>query len=130
MRNILLPITAAVFITLTGCGDSSKPAGLPTLYPVEVKVIQDGTPLVSAQVQLTSSAFSWVAAGSTDDSGVASLWTAEKYSGAPAGHFKVTVTQRSVDTKFSNMETTPLTADIDSRTKMIEFDVSPAVKGK
>jgi len=150
-------MTIVIVVTLTGCTGSDKPAGFPKLYPVSVKVIQDGAPLAGASVQLTSSAFYWVAAGTTDNSGVAVLWTDGKYKGAPAGHFQVTVEKninegeeeyiaalnrydseaaakivvRSfsyVDEKFVTTATSPLTADIDSRTKQIEIDVSPAVK--
>lgn len=157
MRNILLPITIFTAVVLCGCADKTKPAGFPKLYPVSIKVIQDGQPLADAQVQLDSSDIPWMAAGTTDAAGTAVLWTYGKHEGAPAGHFTVTVTKTVnegeeeyiaaknrfdeaaaaravvksftyVDQKFSSSETTPLTVDIDKKTKLLEVDVSPAVK--
>ncbi|MDR0521526.1 MAG: hypothetical protein LBH00_06700, partial [Planctomycetaceae bacterium] len=90
-------------------------------------------------------------------SGIAELWTYGKHKGAPAGEFKVLVEKRFnegeeeyiaamnrhdeaaadkitvrswsfVEVKFGDAAATPLTVNVDGNTKMLEVDVSPAVK--
>lgn len=82
-----------VLFCLAGCSGEPRPAGFPKLYPVTLKVSQEGTPLEGAFVQLQSNdpAMTWTTSGTTDANGAAVLWTYGKYKGAPAGTFKVTV---------------------------------------
>ena len=101
--------------------------------------------------------FTWGIGGRTDAQGVAQLWTHGKYKGAPAGTFKVIVSKKFnegekeytaalaqndekaaaaikvqsfsfVEDKFGVESQTPLKIEIDSSSKTIEVDVSPAVK--
>ena len=100
---------------------------------------------------------SWGIGGKTDAQGVAQLWTHGKYKGAYAGTFKVVVTKEVnegekeyidamnqndakaaaaikvqsfsfVEDKFGLESQTPLKIDIESSSKMIEVNVSPAVR--
>ena len=101
----------------------------------------------------------WGIGGKTDAQGVAQLWTHGKYKGAYAGTFKVVVTKEIkegekeyvealsrndtqaaaaikvqcfsyVEDKFGSESQTTLTVNIDSASKIIEVDVSPAVKNE
>ena len=85
-----------VFVALMpGCGDSERPAGFPKLYPVSLKVTQEGTPLAKALVSLKMSDGSmvWSTGGVTNEQGIVVLWTHGKFRGAPEGKFKVIITK-------------------------------------
>lgn len=73
---------------------------MPKLHPASITIVQEGTPLDNAIVQLISSdpALSqWGPSGITDANGVAVLNTNSLYRGAPEGHFKVLVTKREME---------------------------------
>ena len=101
--------------------------------------------------------FTWGIGGRTDAQGVAQLWTHGKYKGAPAGTFKVLVSKKvnegekeyiaalaqnddkaaaavkvqsfsCVEDKFGTESQTTLKLEITSSSKILEVDVSPAVK--
>jgi len=80
-------------LLLSGCGGSNTPPGFPKLYPVSLKVIQEGQPLAGASVNLriSDNSMTWSIGGRTDERGVAVLWTHGKFCGVPAGTFKVAV---------------------------------------
>jgi len=82
-----------IILSLSGCGGPAKPAGFPPLYPVSLKVMQEGQPLVDAAVSLriADNSMTWSIGGRTDEQGIAVLWTHGKFRGAPAGTFKVAV---------------------------------------
>jgi hypothetical protein len=88
---LLLPFVFALTI-FCGCGDKSRPADLPKLYPAKIKATQDGVPLVDARVEIyniDASAKYRISGGITNDSGVAELRT-YGFNGSPAGKYKVT----------------------------------------
>ncbi|MDR1493714.1 MAG: carboxypeptidase-like regulatory domain-containing protein [Planctomycetaceae bacterium] len=69
------------------------PPGIPTLYPAEITIIQDGKPLADASVviiNLTPSV-NWSGGGNTNKNGVLKLKTMGQYHGVPLGKYKVSV---------------------------------------
>ncbi|MDR0871369.1 MAG: carboxypeptidase-like regulatory domain-containing protein [Planctomycetaceae bacterium] len=77
---------------VSGCSQQYPP-GMPKLYPATITVIQDGQPLVDAQVVIINDdpAVSWSAGGNTDKNGRLKLRTLGQYDGAPLGKYKVGV---------------------------------------
>lgn len=140
-------------LAFVGCSGDDRPEGLPDLQPVKIKVVQDGTPLEGASVQLISEDASntWASGGSTDAMGVALIRTLGKYEGAPAGTYKVIVDKvttdgpavavddpsgsppadsyRVVDPKFNSAETTTAELTVAEGSPNEEtIDLGPAVK--
>ncbi|MDO5552773.1 MAG: carboxypeptidase regulatory-like domain-containing protein [Planctomycetia bacterium] len=98
MKPVKMPIFAIVpviaAILCTACSEK-LPDGMPKLYPVSVKITQDGAPLADASVSLVPNdpnLSRWPVAANTDASGTAKLYT-YGYPGCPEGSFKVTVTK-------------------------------------
>ncbi|MDR1963704.1 MAG: hypothetical protein LBQ50_07990 [Planctomycetaceae bacterium] len=96
---------------ISGCDRGvQKPPGLPDLITdVQIIVIQDGKPLEGAAVTLVPldvSLARWPIKGKTDTNGLAKLTTYGKFSGSPAGKFKVVVVKREY---LPNKQQTPTT---------------------
>ena len=91
----LFIITLFAVSIFSGCSKEQRPAGLPPLFPCKIMITQGNKPLEGALVQLVpeSGTFQWTISGKTDSSGVAKLSTHAKFSGAPAGTFKVLVSK-------------------------------------
>ncbi len=89
MKNHLLFLFVLALL-LPGCGPD-VPDGFPKLYPVSIKVLQEGKPLDDAAVllRIADGSMTWSVGGKTDTKGLAVLWTHGKYKGAPVGKFKV-----------------------------------------
>jgi hypothetical protein len=97
MQIRTLIISLLVVCTFSGCSKEPRPAGMPRLYPVSLKIVQEGETLEGAMVQLIpedSANSSWGPGGTTDASGIAVLQTNGKYKGAPLGKYKVTVSKK------------------------------------
>ncbi|MDO5553211.1 MAG: hypothetical protein Q4G68_05580 [Planctomycetia bacterium] len=63
---------------MTGCFQEPRPDGLPKLYPMSIKITQEGTPLTDASVGLISSdpeLQRWPAGANTDANGIAKIFT-------------------------------------------------------
>jgi hypothetical protein len=152
---ILLPV-------FSGCSRETFPPNLPKLYPATITVVQDGQPLNGASVVVINEDYAsspWAAGGVTNEQGQVRLRTEGKYSGAPAGKYKVTVTKIDVpeielpedsesleykkkakeiqdntfylvEDKFTKLDTTPLRIEITPSAKSFELDVSPTVRKK
>ncbi|MCF0234592.1 MAG: hypothetical protein HUK22_06390 [Thermoguttaceae bacterium] len=137
-------------VCVVGCA-KPKPDGMPKLVPCSVKVTQEGTPVEGATVGFFADGFEWGAAGTTDASGVAQMYTRGTYPGSAEGEFKVTI-QKSVvepvdvsqmtsasvtptggtafdyvDLQYKTAESTPLTITVSGKTKA-EFDVGAPAK--
>ncbi|MBR4750256.1 MAG: carboxypeptidase regulatory-like domain-containing protein [Thermoguttaceae bacterium] len=85
---LVLPLTA-----LCGCGEKTPP-DMPKLFPTSITITQEGTPVEGASVQLLKKDdlyYKWLAGGTTDASGVCTIRTMGKYTGAPEGTFQVVV---------------------------------------
>ncbi|MDO5554960.1 MAG: hypothetical protein Q4G68_14485 [Planctomycetia bacterium] len=92
MRTMFLYGMACLAFIAMGCGGPPRPDGLPDLLPVTLVLTQEGTPFVDANVLLApveQTSGNWTVGGVTDDSGKAVIYTHGKYSGAPAGTYKV-----------------------------------------
>jgi hypothetical protein len=96
-----LPLVAFMLV-LTGCGGEPKPDGLPQLYPVSLKFVQEGEPIDGlAVVLMPQSDSKWASGGVTDANGVAVLRTHGKFVGAPAGAYKVRVQKQETSGEVS-----------------------------
>ena len=83
-------------LLLCGCGDSSRPKDLPSLFSCSVLVIQDGKPLEEARVEFhTEGEQKYVPAAYTDASGIAVMQT-HGFPGAPAGKYKITLSELKI----------------------------------
>ncbi|HBT78147.1 MAG TPA: hypothetical protein DEB39_14760 [Planctomycetaceae bacterium] len=84
-------LTTALF--LNGCGEKLPP-GMPSPVPCDVIVTQEGKTLPGAVVRLHPiEGGSWSAAGLTDESGKAVLYTMDRFKGAVSGKYKVIVSK-------------------------------------
>ena len=84
-------------LLLCGCGDSSRPKDLPSLFSCTVLVIQDGKPLEEARVELhTEGEQKYVPVAYTNESGIAVMQT-HGFPGAPIGKYKITVSKNIED---------------------------------
>lgn len=140
-------------LLFAGCSGEEQPIGMPSLHSVRLTVVQDGTPLQGASVQLMpdDASNTWASGGATDTLGVVKIMTMGKYEGAPAGKYKVTVDKitsdgpaeavndpagsppatlfRVVDAKFSSAKTTTAELSVTEGGLTEEtIDVGPAVK--
>lgn len=95
-RRLILFISISSIVLSLGCGGGrAKPKDMPDLYPCNVTITQDGAPLVGATVVLAStiSDFKWSGIGTTNEKGVAEIYTNGFYKGVPLGTFKVSVSK-------------------------------------
>ena len=92
-HSVVPCLFCAFALFVAGCGGSERPPGFPKLYPVSLKVAQEGQPLGGASVSLkiSDNSMTWSIGGKTDEQGLAILWTHGKFRGAPIGTFKVAV---------------------------------------
>ncbi|MDR1289863.1 MAG: carboxypeptidase-like regulatory domain-containing protein [Planctomycetaceae bacterium] len=99
-------ISCLIFLVLVvGCSREQRPEGIPTLYPCNITITQDGKPLSGAMVTLyteSSEDRRWSPGGTTDSQGVIQIKVLGKYSGAPAGTYKVTVEKQEIENVDSN----------------------------
>ena len=104
--TVLTKITRLLFggllvgcLAIMGCGGGeSKPANMPTLYPITLKFTQEGQPCAGALVILIpQDTNKWTTGGITDAAGGTVLKTHGKYLGVPAGKFKITVSKQETD---------------------------------
>jgi hypothetical protein len=152
-RTILAALVVSAFI-LTGCSKTNKPEGFPDIYPCEIKVIQDGTPLTDAHVTLLGDQ-PWAVGGGTDANGIAKMFTHGTFEGVPVGKYKVLISKKvlegaptqeqldnpsysggggtwydTVDKKFGVQTATPLEIEVKAGQNSETFDVGQAVKEK
>ena len=80
---------------MTGCSHRPVHEGLPNLSSCSITITQAGQPLEGAVVTLTPKEGNaqWIVGGRTDVKGVAKILTQMKYSGAPAGNYKVRISK-------------------------------------
>ena len=157
MKRKFASIAAILCLCAIICGCSKgpkKPSDLPKLNPTTVTVTyDDGTPVENATVALLSSETggrTWNLTGPTDASGKLVLKTDGNWDGAPAGSYRVIVTKeisemeeptevggsvsikgitRYVDQKYSNPNTSGLTATIeDGKENNLEFKVGEKIE--
>ncbi|MDR0704031.1 MAG: hypothetical protein LBF88_03500 [Planctomycetaceae bacterium] len=153
---VIFVVACATIFSFTACSRKTSPSDLPELYPCKITVIQDGKPLADVNVVLQSTdktAKYGYSSVLTDANGVAVLRTYGE-PGIPAGVYKIML-QKSVtegekeltdasgmkykhggttfsliDTKFTDMKTTPLEIEIRNAPNVQTIDVGKAVKTK
>ena len=97
MQNIRFGLTGSfvvISLLLVGCRSEPRPDGLPDLFPVSVKVEQEGQPVPGAVVSLNhrDGDAKWSATCETGSDGIAkNFFTNGKYKGVAAGKFQVCV---------------------------------------
>jgi len=96
-KILRLSLVCSIVLCLAGCGGEPRPDGFPTLYPVSLQFMQEGEPVAEAAVVLLPQDGSkWSSGGATDSDGIATFRTHGKFSGVPAGRYKVMVTKQEV----------------------------------
>jgi hypothetical protein len=125
-------------VTFAGCGGEPKPDGLPTLYQVSLTFTQDGEPCVDVNVPLIPLDGSpWGVGGKTNEKGVATFITHGKFSGVPAGKYRVEVSkyETEIDSKGDPLLYTlidpalpPIEIEITGKDKFEPFDLGKKVR--
>lgn len=93
-RALIIALISAPILAFCGCGGEKTPPDMPKLQPTSITIVQEGTPVEGASVQLQKKddlAYKWFAGGVTDAQGVCVIRTLGKYNGAPEGDFQVVV---------------------------------------
>ena len=141
-------------LLLCGCGDSTRPKDLPSLFACTVSVIQDGKPLEEARVEFhTEGEQKYLPVAYTDASGLAVMQT-HGFPGAPIGKYKITVSKnieddvvyqtgeegeqvvassnvyKTIEDQYSSVATTPHEVEVGRKTPRIEVNVGNTVKKK
>lgn len=146
-----------LLVPFLGCKGKDKPDGFPKIYPCEITVKQDGTPLPGASVVLFSDDGSnpWSIGGGTNNAGVAVIYTHGDFAGAPVGKYKVTISKNLiedapskedlanpnfagpmgtaydyVDLQYKSKTTTPLSMEVTAGKNAQDFDVGSAIREK
>lgn len=150
MSKLLLILLSVAGMFFLGCGRSNKPPGLPKLYQCTLTFTQEGAPLANATVLLVNQEKDeWTVAGNTNESGVAKLVTHGKFSGAPAGQYKIVLRKDFIEGESSSDEytsvkerkiyslielnyikpdTTPLTVTLEKKSNNQKFDVGKSAR--
>jgi len=131
-----------ITLSLTGCGNSSRPGDLPPLYPFVVTITQEGNPLQGASVMLIpmeGTQAKYQASANTDSNGKATLVT-YGFDGVPVGKYKVCIRKvvsdentgaefQTVERQFGLPESTPHEIEITGK-KMppTTFEVGKAIR--
>ena len=133
-----------------GCSGEKRPDGLPELYPLTVKITQQGTPLVDGSVRFISTDPAsggvprWSVSGVTNAKGEAVMKT-HGFPGSPIGPYKVVVSKEEIGydngdppqvtsrlnlvlQKYTGVSTTDLKIDVTADMKTAEFDVGAPVR--
>lgn len=156
--TVSLLIVSLFFISLSGCGGTVRPDGMPPLHPATITVTQDGAPLSEATVMLLPQSPEmqrWSCGGITDSSGNVTLSTLGNQPGVVAGKFTVTIAKTDadppipfegemtkaqqeadakrkvydlVDPKYASPKTSGLEIDVTSGKNAKTFDVGKAVR--
>ena len=103
--------------SVVGCAPSDIPEGMPELHPVTLTIVQSGTPLEGATIQLVpqdSANSRWACGGTSDATGKVVVQTLGKFPGAPVGSYKATIYKTLVE------DMTPGVEDSPSSTKVFE----------
>lgn len=146
IATVLAVVAASCFV---GCARKT-PDGMPKLYPCSITLTQGNAPLADATVTLVNDSLEWAVSGTTDEKGVAVIYTHGTYAGAPEGDYvvvvqkqiveKPTVQQQSasddiiggvayncVSEEFGSKTTSPLKLEVKGKTTG-SFDVGEAIR--
>lgn len=154
-KHRLFYVLIFLFPWTTGCGQKT-PDGMPPLLPLTLQVTQMGQPFPEASVSLlpVDGSSTWSSGGLTGPDGSLVVFTHGKYSGIPAGKYKVTVdcvtsdppapknasleemdahnrkhpAFRIVPIEYTERNSTPLEIEVVKGTNRLTVDVSEKVK--
>jgi hypothetical protein len=89
-----------VFIAGSGCGGKQRPNDLPTLYPCEITVIQDGKPLSEATVLFypLNGNLRFAIGGKTNQNGILVPKTDGEWDGIPQGEYRISISKQIAPT--------------------------------
>jgi len=108
---------------MLGCG-TSKPAGLPKLYPCKVQIVDmHGIAVEGASIATFFPGIQWVSVGVTDPDGVAELKVNGIYPGIPVGEYNIVVSINGINPGFSDEFVTPLQLIAEAKTNDVTFVV-------
>jgi hypothetical protein len=152
---LLILVSCGISMTITGCGGTTRPPGMPKLYPVTISVIQDDKPLADAVVTLIPEEVGnqWSSGGATDAKGQLKPMTYSQFPGVPEGKYKVCISKQElvgemdfsdpasprgnqqlfevIDPVFKSKDTTTLEMEVSPKSKNnVSFDVGKSVKIK
>lgn len=96
MKFVVCFALCAVLVFQSGCGEK-LPDGMPRLNPCTISVKMDGKPVENAKILLSSESVKYGCTGFTNTSGTTKLMTDGKYTGIPAGKYKVLITRIDVE---------------------------------
>jgi hypothetical protein len=134
---------------LSGCSQSQRPAGLPSLHPCTITVTQNGIPVADVSVQLIAKEESvWPVTGITDTSGNAVLVTYSRFQGVPVGDYIVVLSKRLaetdtpaneyvsgitqvyslIDIKYTESATSPLEMSVKKGRNSMSFEIGSPVR--
>ena len=90
---------ALTILVLSGCSGEKKPKDFPKIYSSSITVLNDDGPVDNVKVTLFAKDNNcpWPIGGTTDSSGVATLYTYGKFQGAPAGEFNVVLSKNEIE---------------------------------
>ena len=143
LAHYFLSILIVCILCSAGCsGGRAKPADMPPLFPGTFTFMQEGEPLVEANIILHSDT-PWSVGGMTNERGEMRLVTNGYWEGAPAGTYKITVRKvvfdineatgdiirqtDVIENQFKREHTTPLEVEIGRGDNSQTFDVGRAV---
>lgn len=92
MKKYSALVPLLLLFAWAGCRKQEIPDGIPPLFPFEVVITQEGTPLADAVVIMFSDTVPYMISGRTDAEGKAVMVT-QDHSGVPEGEFKVSVSK-------------------------------------
>ncbi|MDR2438405.1 MAG: hypothetical protein LBE12_03400 [Planctomycetaceae bacterium] len=92
---LFLSVFVWVCFVGSGCRNENKPDDLPTLYPCEITVIQDGKPLSEAMVLFfpLNGNLRFAIGGKTNQNGILTPQIDGKWNGVPEGEYRISVSK-------------------------------------
>ncbi|MDO5552368.1 MAG: carboxypeptidase-like regulatory domain-containing protein [Planctomycetia bacterium] len=94
LHSVLTLLCAFTLLSGPGCGGPDRPADMPKLHKISIKLTQNGQPVDGAQVSLQpQSPSKWSSGGLSDTSGICRPRTQGKFDGVPQGSYDVTVSK-------------------------------------
>ena len=92
LKNTIFPLLfISLCLAVVGCSDP-KPAGFPKLYQVSMIFMQENEPCADVTIMLFPlDDNKWPSGGKTNANGIATFITHGKFSGVPAGKYRIEV---------------------------------------
>ena len=135
---VSLLVLLSCFCFVSACRKADYPAGFPKIHPIQLKVVENGTPVEGVQVVVhysDSNLAKWRTSAFSGPDGVVKLMT-RGFEGAPEGDavlllekrdppikqnadgtYSAGVTENQLDDRFSDLEESPFKATIAKKQK-------------